>query len=367
MTDNSKIDSPLYFRNVQALRALAALLVLAFHTYAIEGKYFGGHAVPKVLGTFGTCGVDLFFIISGFVMTTVTRGQFGSGSGAASFLVRRVARIYPIYWFYCLIVLAVMLVMPQWVNASNGHHADILYSLLLLPPSDTLPLLLQGWTLTYEMFFYFVFAGMMAFIAERVLPLALIGWALATCVLAYWLASSQQHVLTSPMLNLAGNPLVLEFVAGCFCGLLWPLIRKAWAPVILIVGIFALAISVKLGEQVGLDTVVQWRFAYFGIPAFFIVLGAVGLEAHAYLHAPRPFCRLGDASYSLYLSHVLVISAVGRLYAHFASTHLVPLLGSLLCFVVAIVAGWVSFRVIERPMNTILKRLLQRPSAAYAA
>jgi exopolysaccharide production protein ExoZ len=349
-----KTDS--YFRNIQSLRAVAALLVLAFHVYAVEGKYFGEHVVPKVLGAYGTCGVDLFFVISGFVMTTVTRTQFGSRENAVGFLKRRVMRIYPLYWFYSLIVFAVMLVMPQWVNSSTGHHVEVLRSFLLLP-SATLPLLLQGWTLVYEMFFYVVFAALLACITERWLTVALIVWAAVTCSLAYLLEMGR---ISDPSIRLIGDPLVLEFIAGCFCAMAWPAMRGARPFFLLAAAAVSSLVSVAIGGRVGLDEIIHWRAFYFGLPAFFLVLGAVSLEAHMRVTASRVLRVLGDASYSLYLSHVLVISAVGRVYARFALDKFGPAIGTLLCIVVAIFAGYFSYRVVEQPLNDLLKRIFKR-------
>lgn len=358
-----KADNITYFKNVQALRAIAALLVLAFHTYAVEGKYFGSHAVPEVLGAFGTCGVDLFFVISGFVMTTVSRGQFGSRESATVFLKRRVLRIYPIYWFYSLIVLAVLVVMPQWVNASNGHHADVLRSFLLLP-SESLPLILQGWTLKYEMFFYVAFAAILACVAERLLPVALVIWAAVTCGLAHWFGA---EAATSPSLALVSDPLVLEFIAGCFCAIVWPVLRGALPTVFCLVGIGGFAASFVLGQRVGLDAVVQWRALYFGVPAFLMLLGVVSLEGGSGVASPRLLCDLGDASYSLYLSHVLVISAVGRVYARFLLPKLGVPAGAVLCISIAIVIGYLSYRLVERPLNELLKRALFRSNRTSLA
>lgn len=359
----TKAETNSYFKNVQALRAIAALLVLAFHIYAVEAKYFGRHAVPEVLGLFGTCGVDLFFLISGFVMTTVTRGQFGSRAAAVTFFKRRLLRIYPIYWFYSLVVLAVLIVMPQWVNASAGHHADVLRSFLLLP-SDSLPLLLQGWTLRYEMFLYVVFTAIVACVAERFLAVTLLAWAAVTCTLFFGVSSSS---IASPTLALVRDPLVLEFIAGCYCALAWKAMSRPLASVLFAVGVAGFAVSFAIGERVGLDTVVQWRTLYFGIPAFFVLLGAVSLERYARVAAPRLLCALGDASYSLYLSHVLVISAVARFYARFALPALGLWVGTALCFAIAIAAGYLSYRVIERPLNELFKRVLLRSGRVSVA
>lgn len=345
-----KIASNAYFANIQALRAVAALLVLLFHTYIVEGKYFGAHLVPKWLGLYGSSGVDLFFVISGFVMVTVTRGQFGSSLSAVDFLKRRVLRIYPIYWFYSAIVLAVMFVMPQWVNSSTGHHAYIVSSLLLWP-SGTLPLLQQGWTLIYEMFFYLVFALMIAWVSERFLAPALAIWAGVTGALAYWLGS---YVSSHPVLGTVANPLVFEFIAGCFVAMIWPAMH-GWRAVIALVGAASSIVALfVVGRHVEPDTIIQWRALYFGVPAFLLVLGAVSLERKTGRIAPRGLLLLGDASYSLYLSHVLVISAVGRLFSRVASAHS-PVLGTLMCLGAAVVCGVLGFRLIEQPLNAQIK------------
>ncbi|WJF91853.1 acyltransferase [Paraburkholderia bonniea] len=360
---SQKIIPTSYFSSIQALRAIAALLVLAFHQYAVEGKYFGAHAIPHVLGLFGTCGVDLFFVISGFVMTRVTRGRFASREQSKVFLLHRFLRVYPIYWFYSLIVLAVMLVMPQWVNATTGHQANLLSSFLLLP-SSTLPLLLQGWTLTYEMFFYLVFAGLVAFIAERFLPVALLIWAILTGGLAFWLGRAQ---LTNPFLEVVSNPLVLEFIGGCFCALLCPAVKGARSIAVLVIGLAALLAAFVIGEHAGLSAVVQWRALYFGVPACLLVLGATSWEMNTGRTAPRFLRLLGDASYSLYLSHVLVISAVGRLYAHLAPAALPAAFGTLLCLCAAIASGYLGYRLIEQPLNSKIRQLVRRSKFMSAA
>src|ERR1700737_3097284 len=89
-----------HFANIQALRAVAALIVVVFHLSYIESKYFPSHFVPAILGNCGMAGVDLFFVISGFVMMTVSSGHFGRSGAASDFLLRRAVRIYPVYWFY---------------------------------------------------------------------------------------------------------------------------------------------------------------------------------------------------------------------------------------------------------------------------
>jgi len=119
-----------------------------FHLVTIERKYGGSGAILPDLLQFGMFGVDLFFMVSGFVMVTVTKGKFQIPKQAVKFIYHRVARIYPSYWVYSILVLIVFLVKPTWVNNSQGNQVDILSSFLLFP-SHTLPLVMVGWTLIH--------------------------------------------------------------------------------------------------------------------------------------------------------------------------------------------------------------------------
>ena len=132
-------------QNIQALRGIAVLSVVFFHLLTIEQKYGGSRTILPDLFQFGLFGVDLFFVISGFVMVTVTRGKFQIPRQALRFIYHRVARIYPTYWVYSILVLIVFLLQPSWVNNSLGNQVDILSSFLLFP-SRNLPLVMVGWS-----------------------------------------------------------------------------------------------------------------------------------------------------------------------------------------------------------------------------
>src|SRR5687767_4316208 len=159
--------------SIQVLRGIAAMTVVASHLVPLERKYFGEQLLPHFFDL-GVSGVDLFFVISGFVMVTVTRGRRG-GWRTLEFLYSRATRIYPTYWFYFFITLCVFLAMPHWVNASENHQADLWRSFFLFP-GQHLPLVLVGWSLILELWFYVVFAGLLLLDERMRLP-ALAIWA----------------------------------------------------------------------------------------------------------------------------------------------------------------------------------------------
>lgn len=356
---------PRRLASIQCLRAIAATAVVLVHMRVFEPKYDPGAVLAPPILEFGQLGVDLFFVISGFIMTTITAQEFGKRGAARRFLAQRFLRIYPVYWVFALAVLAVFLVHPGWVNAGHGRP-DILRSFLLFPQRN-LPLLLVAWTLTFEMFFYLVFAELIAWTGRAALPAMLAAWAALTAAGNLWLRPG----FDEPVLHVVFSPLILEFLAGCALALLagrlpgrrWGAALTLWGAAVLIV---ATAWLNHLGRGFPVD---GWlRAALFGTGSALVVAGVVRLENAGAQLFPAPLVALGDASYSLYLSHVLVIAVIGRLWERFLAgpgwaDHLT---GLAVVFAGALAAGVVSYRLIEVPLLRLLrrKRTAQRLAAA---
>jgi exopolysaccharide production protein ExoZ len=293
-------------RTIQAARGIAANLVVFSHLFLVEAKYTAGSVLPAFT-LYGVAGVDLFFVISGFIMVAVA----GRDTGPIEFLWRRATRIYPTYWLVSLAVLAVAIAAPTIVNSSIQVPISLWRSFFLIP-DRTLPLLAVGWTLIHEMYFYLVFA---IFLALRIsLPASLIGWGVLLFVI--W-AAVPDRVAASPILRLVTNPLTLEFIMGAFVGIQW---RKRQMSGVIgagAIGLSWLALSIcYVAPVLSLTTSPHfdaWRVAMFGIPSALLVYALTGFE-QLYRKA-RPtelLVVLGDWSYATYLVHVLVISAIGR-------------------------------------------------------
>ena len=282
--------------NVQLLRFLAAAAVLFTHTFTLLLPQSPLSIVPWIGG------VDVFFVISGFIMTWMTLGQFGSAHASRRFLLRRIIRIVPPYWFFTLLTIAVVVAAGGRIRNTTADGAQIATSLLFIPwpriDGAFVPILAQGWTLNYEAFFYLAFAVAMLF--RGGLPLLVGGFA----------ALAIAHPFLPPpwfVLGYFSHPVILEFVAGIalahayISGLRLP----AWASLLLIVA--AIAWYAFCPTDAGSFT----QPLRLGIPA--------ALLASALVLAPEP-PRLdpmrralqagGDASYTLYLSHTLTVNAV---------------------------------------------------------
>lgn len=352
------------YSSIQYLRGIAALLVVVLHTYAFESKAGVGASVLPAWSVFGSAGVDLFFVISGFVMVLTT----DSTSRVSLFLYRRVSRIYPLYWVYSGILALGYLLLPTLVRREDAASVDYLSSFLLLP-QEQLPLLVVGWTLIHEMYFYLVFAGLLLF-PRKVLPKLLLVWLLTLLICEVFAA--EEHV--SPYYRLLSSPLTVEFILGCYIGHFRTSFKKvAGLKSLIIAVVFLLSSWIVQWSLYGEDPQGWLRVLSIGIPAAVLLFVCVRLEMvdssavrfkesrlHVFLE------RLGDASYSLYLSHFLVLSLLSRVFARcmgFLSPTALPgamdnVVFVVFSLIVCVAFGFLSYRFIEQPLIRLFRRLV---------
>ena len=337
--------------NIQALRGLAVLLVIAVHLAGYEEKFGHGYTILPKWFAIGGSGVDIFFVISGFVMVTITRGRFQQTGSIRRFIYHRLMRIYPTYWFYSLIMLAFFLIQQR--QGDNSRMVDITASFLLLPQNQW-PLLVVGWTLIHEIYFYLVFSLLLAFHERWLLPLMIL-WGGTTITGSLLLFPNE-----NPTIQLITNPLTLEFIAGglvarfhysgkAFAGRPFLIMALAW-------WLLGYGICVKLGLAPESS---HWlRVLIFGIPAAISVYALVAMEKNSRWQLPIWLVLIGDASYSVYLSHTLVFAAIWRIWGKFGVTGpWVNGLAIVTMFVSSLVIGMVSFQLIERPLLKCTRRL----------
>lgn len=338
--------------SLQCLRGLAALAVVLFHLRGVEIKYLQGPALLDGVARYADAGVDLFFVVSGFVMTTVAAGRYTKEGAGTQFLVKRAWRVLPMYWIFTTLVVGLMAVVPTMVNSSYADQS-VLASYLLIPHAQ-LPVLTVGWTLMHEAYFYLIFAGAIAFVPERVVPAFLLLWAAAIGAAA-WLPPGP----ATPAHNLVTSPLTYEFIAGAMLGLYWRRIPSGLALPLIVAGFATAVVAGMALPETGPATItVGTRVAWFGSAAVLLLAGSVTLEAQGRSRLPAWLIRLGDSSYSLYLTHIFVISVMGRAWAMASPAptwpeHLAFVgLTTLACCVV----GHVVHARLERPLLALPKR-----------
>lgn len=341
------------YDSLQILRGLAAMAVVAFHLRGVEIKYLPGPALLDGIARYADAGVDLFFVLSGFVMTTITAGGHRGPAAAGAFLARRAWRVIPPYWIFTTLVVALMAVAPSMVNSSYSGQS-VLASYLLLP-HEQLPVLTVGWTLVHEAYFYLVFALIIALVPARRLTGALLAWLATISVVHIMLPPA-----TTPAQMLVVNPLTYEFIAGALLGIHWRSIPGWCGPPLVVLGVgVAMASAWALPEQ-GPSVLPVWtRVGLFGSAAAALVAGTIVLESRYRPAFPGMLIRLGDWSYALYLSHVFVISAVGRAWsALLSSTTWLSHAGFVLvASVVCCATAALVHRTVEQPLLALPGRI----------
>ncbi|UAK24426.1 acyltransferase family protein [Sphingomonas nostoxanthinifaciens] len=337
--------------NIQALRALAAFLVLFVHADSLIAP-LGLHASDV---RFGHVGVDLFFVISGFVMVHTCLRRPTTPGG---FLLNRVIRVVPIYWILTFCIFGVALVAPSLVQATRAAPFDLVRSLLFIPFRKVnglvQPVLFVGWTLNYEMFFYLLFAAAL-WLTRGALPRTVA--AASGALLAIVLAGATVRP-TDLFAAFYSDGIVLEFGFGMVIALL---ASREWLPGR--VGgalIAALGTMLLLGNPFMVTMEPRWLFA--GLPASAVLIGALALERSG-LRAKQPLLQLlGAASYALYLTHPFVLRGIAKL----AGGHGGPLLAAVLIPVAFLIAHLVAVALhwwLELPLGRRLRALTgHRPS-----
>ncbi|MGR9465800.1 acyltransferase family protein [Rhizobium leguminosarum] len=281
---------------LQYLRAIAALMVVYFHAILQLAKV--NPAVDATAFIYGETGVDIFFVLSGFVMWLTTSGRAMS---PVDFARRRIKRIVPLYWLATLFSATVALVAPSLLKSTVFDLPHLIASLLFLPwanpadPSTITPVVVPGWTLNYEMFFYLVFALLLPLQEVRRIPamFAVFAVILITCRL----------LPETTVTRFYREPIMLEFLAGVVLGWLYGqkvLLPNRWAWAALAMGFAFLFINEALMPP-------ESRFYAWGIPAIFIIYGAVSID-FSRLPVVGWLNYLGDCSYSIYITHAFTLA-----------------------------------------------------------
>lgn len=340
-------------RSLELLRAFAALLVVLFHTETIF--LASGHTPFHGVFSAGNRGVDLFFVLSGFIIAYVHRGDLGRPGRLGNFVYNRLTRIYPAAWIMTAFALAVYAV--GFGGAGKGAKLDpesVAASFLLLAQHGA-PLVNVTWTLTYEMFFYAVFA---VFIVNL-----RVGFAL----LLLWQGAAAVLAITGVNLGFGGyylHSICLEFSLGLACA--WWLIRKPAPRHVWTAWLWLALGALSFGGGMALNNTIGWAPALCALGAAMLILAFVRLEQSGRIQVPAILVRLGGASYAVYIVHYSVITMLGVIIMH--KLHLQVTDGlCLACAAVGITCGLVFDYALDRPIQRFFKALKQARRSAVPA
>lgn len=324
---------------LQALRALAALAVVVFHA----GRYVAA-SLPEAAWRWGEFGVDVFFVVSGFVMMVATPPD----ASWRDFVARRAIRILPMYWLATFAMAVLVLFAPQLFNSATLTPAHFVQSAFLWPhynpglPDEVVPLLVPGWTLSYELYFYLVFALFL-----RLAPGARTLAVGATLFFAAAVAGTLEASATRAFL---ARDLVIEFVLGMIAAWAWQRGRRCPASLAWPLALAGAAAIVAFATP-------EWRVTVAGAAAFVMTWALASAPAPRRAFA-RALQALGDASYSLYLLHPFVVGAAWFAWQR-ADARGGPVFVAV-CLGASALAGWLAWRFVEAPVTRWLRRIATR-------
>src|SRR5471032_1330086 len=280
--------------SVQALRAIAAWAVVCHHFMQIFFDFKARGPVGQAFIDKGAVGVDIFFVISGLVIFLSTEAK---SLPPARFLLYRMCRIVPAYWLYTVLMALVVVFAQPVLPDQTVDWSHFLLSLLFIPTQNPggygiYPTLNVGWTLNYEMLFYLLFAWALLFrLQVRLLIVAALLFAVCQAWTGYgWISQFYR------------SDIVYEFLLGIAIGMVY---RKGWIRPGLWLPL--------LGIAGALLAIYHWpaspRALTWGLPSAVLVVACISMER--YFERSRLLKVMGDCSYSVYLMHVLVLSAGG--------------------------------------------------------
>lgn len=336
---NKKVSANL--KSLQILRCIASVSVVYGHLF--------------INPNFGAFGVDIFFVLSGFVIALVVSNQ----QTPRVFAISRVARIVPLYWLLTTLLMIIIYLAPHVVHETVVNAATIknyLKSLFFVPYHSSIgvkPLLTVGWTLNYEILFYFC-VWISLIVAKRIVWLS-VGAILAASYVVFYSSSG-----SSAVAQYLGSELLLEFMLGILAFKIYDnkLFAIPFKKPLFVMAILSYAFMATLeSSHSSLN-----RFIGFGVPSFILLQATVGLEAcigQASNVFIKALIRMGDASYSTYLTHWFVIVFIKKiaclqfgLFSFYSPESIVLTVG------VALIVGQITFKYIDKPLSDKCRAVL---------
>jgi peptidoglycan/LPS O-acetylase OafA/YrhL len=345
--------------NLQILRFLAAAMVLLSHvqhqadkmSFASQWNYSSWN------GIYLAGGVDIFFVISGFIMYTISSTEFGRAGAVTKFFKRRLVRIAPPYWIFTVAMIVATVIFASHISHPILLPDNVVASFLFIPYLNAYggayPVLMLGWTLNYEFFFYVVF-GLALFLPRRA------GLGMVFVVIGAFAITGFLELFSTQPMMFWSNPIILEFLLG----ILLAMARErgvrisAAAGVALIVLGFVAMYALK---SAGIATHF-WaaRILWMGLPALCICAAGVLVEQN-----PKPqglrrgLVFLGDSSYALYLSHPFALNLVAVMWNKLGLSN--PYFYVALSCAFSLLVGALVHVWLERPLTRYLNSKVDKP------
>ena len=317
----NKIDS------IQVLRFFAAFSVMMVHLPVFE---------------FGIWGVDIFFVISGFIMMYVTENN------EKFFLLKRIFRIVPLYWILTLGVFALAILVPDVLNNTTANIVHLIKSLFFIPfdknGTGHFPILFLGWTLNFEVIFYFLFSLSLVFFKEnRMIACSIF--------IIIFLVLNKIFSEKNFIFETYANDIFIEFIFGMMLFTIW---KKYKNKISTNLSNHFICLAILLVSIFILNYYNFSRSVSYGLPS--LILAVYFLFFLNHLKFPKILVSLGDASYCIYLLHPYVIQFFYKILEINEYDIIIELVFTLIISVIVFIVSLLIYKFIEFPINGSLRK-----------
>jgi len=340
------MKKPATLISIQLLRAIAALSVVYVHCTHEKGYYN--------LPSFGHFGVDIFFVISGFIIAYMV------SKNTEHFLIKRIIRIVPLYFLATAAI--ILLVATNSLNKTISI-SDFVISMLFIPPepgNSNAPIIGQGWTLNYEMFFYVIMS--LCIIFTKKYPTIACLSILAVIIIALNLLNPENYIMAYYK-----NSISLDFIYGIALYHFYKYVnisKISFNKTAKIIILFALAI-ISYGFLAFNDFAKIFShkdYLFDGIPALILVASILFLEENIKPSKIMQFgIKLGEASYAMYLIHFLMVNFLGKGFNKIIDTNniFVELVKITIAFIATIFFSIIIHKFIDNPIQNYFRNMLK--------
>lgn len=328
---------------VHIFRAIAVIFILIGHANKVFHMYFN-YDWFNMAEWARTGGIDFFFLVSGFMIYYLYHKDIGIREKAKGFLLKRIIKIYPIYWIFTLALILLILVFPQLGDGHEKNWEVIIKSFLLIP---TNPILATSWSLSYVVFFYIVFS-LLIYKPNYLKPI------IASWILVIILA--QFNVLFNPN-SFIFNFSHLEIMFGVGIAIIVLNKTVKYARFMVISGL----VGYILVWANNIYSFFHLRDDYFYcLFAFLIMLGITSFDLKVNTKLPKILDILGTASYSIFISQLPILHFYMLIFSKFNIVNVLGNFGSICMLIVStIISGCVVYFILEKPLSTIINNRLK--------
>ena len=335
------MDKKKRFNSLQIIRALSAILIVGHHV----SLYMHDASLPILNKIFfnGWVGVDVFLVLSGFILYYTSHKKIGQRDQCKEFIFKRLSRIYPIYW---VILSTVLIIWPSYFGTRFGIK-DIIKSYLLVPQT-ILPILGVTWFLSYIVFFYLIFAISIYFDKKISFPLISV-WVIGVLLSSFGVIHN-----TNFYVNFIFSKHFIEIIAGCLIAIIFikKPNKKPYFPLLIGFIIFLLTYYQIINGFILRDSTESKLL--FSLAVGLIILGCVSYELNHNLYFPKSTIAIGDASYTIFLTHFNILTFTNLLNMRLGFHSILEFLYHI---TVLIVLGIVIYYKVEKPVTNCINIL----------